>query len=171
MAHPDMWKEKWWGWATWKNGLAFLWLRGTAFEERKKMGRSTGSAECAWGGQGGRLELKRPHPCFSRCPFCNLPLFFLEEKRQQIQSFRKISDKKREKPDLGCAFINCFTAVIAIGTSVYNAFSITVSPTRSFPLVLFPITLLLFIILYNVSNPLLGLLAKFRLLLQDICLK
>lgn len=38
--------------------LAFLQLRGTAFEERKEMGRSLASGECAWGAQEGRLELK-----------------------------------------------------------------------------------------------------------------
>lgn len=59
-----------------KEWLAFLQLREAAFEERKEIGRSLGSGECTWGGQEGRLELKRPHPCFSRCPFCNISLFF-----------------------------------------------------------------------------------------------
>lgn len=149
--------------------MAFLWLRGAAFEERKKVGKSLGSDECAWGGQGGRLALKRPHPCFSRCPFCNLALVFLEEERQQIQSFRKISDNKRDVSLMLC--FHCFTAVIARSTSFYNAFSITVSYTHSLPLIFFPITFLLSLILYNASNPLIGLLAKFRLLLRYFCLK
>lgn len=142
MAHPDMWKAQWWGWATWKNGLAFLWLRGTAFEESMEMGRSLSHDECAWGGQGGRLELKRPHLCFSRCPFCNLPLCFLEETRQQIQSFSKIGDR-REDPGLCCALISCFTAVLGRGASFYSASSVPVSLTCPLPLVLVPITLLL----------------------------
>lgn len=104
------------------------------------------------GGSGRQAELKGPHPCFSRCLFCNISLFFFFKKRQHIQSFRELSDKKREKPGLCCAFLKCFTAS---GTSFYNTFSITGSPTHSLPLIFFLITLLLCLILYNVSNPLL----------------
>lgn len=166
-----MWKEKWWGRATWKNGSAFLWLGELLLRKKRRWGGAWAvmSVHGEEGDQRGRLQLKRPHPCFSRCPSCNLSLFFL--KRQQIPSFRKRSDNKREKSDLCWAFVNCFTATIASGSSFYNAFSITVSPTCSLPLLLFPITLLHCLMLYNVSNPLLGLLAKFRLLLNYFCLK
>ena len=74
--------------------------------------------------QGGGLELRDHIRVFPGVPF--VIFHFLEEKRQQIHSFRKISDNKREKADLRCAFWNCFTALIAIGISFYNAFSITV---------------------------------------------
>lgn len=88
--------------------------------------------------QGAGLELKDHIRVFPGVPF--VIVHFLEEKRQQIQSFRKISDNKREKPDLCCAFINCFTAVIAIGTSVYNACSITVCLLRAHcPLIYSPL--------------------------------
>lgn len=74
--------------------------------------------------QRGGLELRDHIRVFPGVPF--VIFHFLEEKRQQIHSFRKISDNKREKADLRCAFWNCFTALIAIGISFYNAFSITV---------------------------------------------
>lgn len=69
------------------------------------------------------LELRDHIHVFPGVPF--VIFHFLEEKRQQIHSFRKISDNKREKAE-SCAFLSCFTAVITIGISFYNAFSITV---------------------------------------------
>lgn len=69
------------------------------------------------------LELRDHIRVFPGVPF--VIFHFFEEKRQQIHSFRKISDNKREKAE-SCAFLSCFTAVITIGISFYNAFSITV---------------------------------------------
>lgn len=106
MAHPDMWKEKWWGWATWKNGLAFLWLRGTAFEERKEVGRSRGGKQCAWGAAGRWAGAERPHPCFSRCPFCNLSFFRRKEAANPLIQKKKWQQKRESR--LALCFLELF---------------------------------------------------------------